>query len=351
VHLVYPSLIGCFVLPLCAWRRIPVYCSHHVEMSMFAHNHVPVRPIAEFGLLMYDLISKWPAKKWGTLNSAPTLCFARAHLGSEHEATLRRVPSGTHDIFSPTCGSPDERQQVRFSYFKVESEKTKVALMVQRLSGEKGTERIFPAFVPKDLGGEGVPGALAIAGDGPSKQALVAEANNLNIPVVFLGNVPHHELPKLYRAADCFVTMSLSETFGLTCLEAQMCGCPAVMPYCDVFNEIWDGKVPQSWRYDIKSLQQLAHAICAAQTNGRKFLAEQPICMTWSMAAADLLKQYEECISMMKKKRETLQEFVTFVDHCLRVSVFTILATGVLTRYYRLFKLLGNSIVPVSWWA
>ena len=26
--------------------------------------------------------------------------------------------------------------------------------MVQRLSGEKGTERIFPAFVPKDDGGE-----------------------------------------------------------------------------------------------------------------------------------------------------------------------------------------------------
>lgn len=27
------------------------------------------------------------------------------------------------------------------------------------------------------------------------------------------------ELPELYRSADCFVTMSLSETFGLTCLE------------------------------------------------------------------------------------------------------------------------------------
>ena len=66
----------------------------------------------------------------------------------------------------------------------------------------------------------------------------------------------------MYRSADCFVTMSLSETFGLTCLEARtaslirvdevsaseaceailqamMCGCPAVMPFCSVFDEIW----------------------------------------------------------------------------------------------------------------
>lgn len=83
VHLVYPSLIGAFVLTTCSWRRIPVYCSHHVEMSMFAHEHVPVRPVANFGLFMYNLIGKWPAIKWGTLNSAPTLCFARDHLGKK----------------------------------------------------------------------------------------------------------------------------------------------------------------------------------------------------------------------------------------------------------------------------
>merc|ERR1712048_514310 len=105
------------------------------------------------------------------------------------------------------------------------------------------------------------------AGDGPSKCALMDEADRLCLRVVFLGNVPHHELPRLYRAADCFVTMSLSETFGLTCLEAQMCGCPAVMPYCSVFDEIWNERVPKAWRYDISSVAQLASAIKAAQAD------------------------------------------------------------------------------------
>ena len=31
----------------------------------------------------YDLLGLAPAVKWGTLNAAPTLCFARDHLGKE----------------------------------------------------------------------------------------------------------------------------------------------------------------------------------------------------------------------------------------------------------------------------
>jgi len=36
VHVVYPSLIGAFVIAVCAWRRIPVYCSHHVDIDFYA---------------------------------------------------------------------------------------------------------------------------------------------------------------------------------------------------------------------------------------------------------------------------------------------------------------------------
>lgn len=334
VHLVFPSLIGNFVLSTCAWRRIPVYCSHHVEMDIFAVKHVPFVPVCKFGLFMYNLIGKWPAIYWGTLNSAPTLCFARAHLGQQHEERLRRVPSGTHDVFTSEPSSSTERQDVRLSRFGVDDEFTKVVLMVQRLSGEKATERIFPAFTPIKDGGKAVPGVLVIAGDGPSKADLMDEAERLNIRVRFLGNVPHKELPMLYRAADCFVTMSLSETFGLTCLEAQMCGCPAVMPFCDVFNEIWDDKVPKTWRYNINSVDELASAIVAAQTDGREFLTAHPVNMTWTMAADELLKQYEECISLNEQKRKTLREWVTRMDHSIRVALCTLLALWILNRYY-----------------
>ncbi|CAK9067158.1 2-Diacylglycerol 3-glucosyltransferase) (UDP-glucose:1 [Durusdinium trenchii] len=280
VHLVYPSLIGTFVLTVCAWRRIPVYCSHHVEMNMFAYKLVPIRWVATFGLKMYDLLGLAPAVKWGTLNAAPTLCFARDHLGKENEAKLRRVPSGTHDIFTATPKSETERKDVRLAKFGVDSEDDKVILMVQRLSAEKGTERVFKALLPKEEGGQGVKGVLAVAGDGPAKDAEEPGQKN-----------PLKELPALYRSADLFVTMSLSETFGLTSLEAMMCGCPAVMPFCSVFDEIWTDKTPKEWHYNIESPEELATSIAAAQKNGRKYLQEHPVHMTWRDAAEDLLQQ------------------------------------------------------------
>jgi glycosyltransferase involved in cell wall biosynthesis len=341
VHLVYPSLIGGFVLSCCAWRRIPTYCSHHVEMDIFS-KHAPY-PLDKVGLFLYDLITKWPAVYWSTLNAAPTLCFAKAHCGTQYEDRLRCVPSGTHDVFTRTPETPDERKCVRSEMFGVEDDKTKVVLMVQRLSQEKGTDRIFPAFTPttgSNGSGEGqhVKGLLAIAGDGPSKESLMEEAEMRKLNVVFLGNVPHHKLPALYRAADCFVTMSLSETYGLTCLEAQMCGCPAVMPYCDVFNEIWGHRVPDSWRYSIDSTPELAKAIAAAQ-DGRKYLEEHPVNQTWKIAATELLKQYEECIEFTSDFKRKQQEIVNKLVFWGRVTLFVLGGALISRKYYHAIKL------------
>ena len=131
-------------------------------------------------------------------------------------------------------------------------------------------------------------------------------STDLGVRAVFLGNVPHKELPSVYRAADCFVTMSLSETFGLTSLEAVMSGCPAVMPFCDVFNEIWDHRIPKTWRYNIGSDSELAKAISSAQ-DGRQYLTEHPVNMTWKSATGELLIQYEECIKLMEEQRNSLR--------------------------------------------
>lgn len=243
-------------------------------------------------------------------------------------------------MFSPEPSSTTERRDVRLARFGVDSEDVKVILMVQRLSSEKGTDRIFPAFVPKKDGGMGVQGVLAIAGDGPSRASLMQEASERRLRVVFLGNVPHQELPQLYRSADCFVTMSLSETFGLTCLEAMMCGCPAVMPYCSVFDEIWLDKTPKEWHYHIESVSELASAISAAQ-DGRRYLKEHPVRMTWKMAAEELLQQYEECIKMNAKTRQTLREVVLYLDHGVRVLLCSVVASWLLGRYWAVVRRFG----------
>lgn len=45
---------------------------------------------------------------------------------------------------------------------------------------------------------------------------------------IFCGYVSNEDLVKLYNMADCFLSTSLNEGFGLPQLEAFMCGCPVI---------------------------------------------------------------------------------------------------------------------------
>jgi len=58
-------------------------------------------------------------------------------------------------------------------------------------------------------------------------ETLVRELD-LEGRVVFLGYIPLNNLPYLYSGATVFVTVSLSEGFGLPPLEAMACGTPVV---------------------------------------------------------------------------------------------------------------------------
>jgi len=77
-----------------------------------------------------------------------------------------------------------------------------------------------------------VPHQLVLQGRRDSMHAaeletLVRELD-LEGKVVFLGYVPLNHLPYLYSGATVFVTVSLSEGFGLPPLEAMACGTPVV---------------------------------------------------------------------------------------------------------------------------
>jgi 1,2-diacylglycerol 3-alpha-glucosyltransferase len=64
---------------------------------------------------------------------------------------------------------------------------------------------------------------LLMVGDGPDCHGLIELANQLGISnhVSFVGAVPIQEVPYYYQLADVFVSASLSETQGLTFMEAM----------------------------------------------------------------------------------------------------------------------------------
>jgi glycosyltransferase involved in cell wall biosynthesis len=88
-----------------------------------------------------------------------------------------------------------------------------VLLNVGRVAPEKNLD----AFLDAD-----VPGSKVVVGDGPALESL----KRRHPDVLFLGALSGEELASAYRAADCFVFPSLTDTFGLVVIEALACGTP-----------------------------------------------------------------------------------------------------------------------------
>ncbi len=69
---------------------------------------------------------------------------------------------------------------------------------------------------------------LVVAGDGPLRQTIEAEAARL-LPGRFTRlSIPPNKMPDLYRSADVFLHLSTYEASSLAFLEAMACGLPVV---------------------------------------------------------------------------------------------------------------------------
>jgi 1,2-diacylglycerol 3-alpha-glucosyltransferase len=99
----------------------------------------------------------------------------------------------------------------------------KVLLSLGRVAKEKSMDVILKGFAKViQSGGKNI--RLLMVGDGPDRHDLIELANQLGISnhVSFVGAVPIQEVPYYYQLADVFVSASLTETQGLTFMEAMV---------------------------------------------------------------------------------------------------------------------------------
>jgi glycosyltransferase involved in cell wall biosynthesis len=105
-------------------------------------------------------------------------------------------------------------------------------LYLGRLSEEKGVSTLIEAW-------DSSLGTLMIAGDGPLRQGLEAQAAQHGSSVRFLGSLDRAEALDLLLNARYLVNPSKAfETFGLSVVEAFAHGVPAVVPNQGVFPEL-----------------------------------------------------------------------------------------------------------------
>jgi glycosyltransferase involved in cell wall biosynthesis len=126
------------------------------------------------------------------------------------------IPNGVDtELFTPLGGSDsvDPWPQIAAGY----------CLYVGTLRQRKGVDLLLRALADVDM-------PCVVAGDGPSRAELQRTAEELGLSerVLFLGSVPHAELPGLYRKAAMFVFPSSADTTPLALLEAMASGIPPV---------------------------------------------------------------------------------------------------------------------------
>ncbi|MCL2573050.1 MAG: glycosyltransferase family 4 protein [Defluviitaleaceae bacterium] len=146
------------------------------------------------------------------------------------ERPIRVIPTGIDFApFAPQSHSSQDIADLKQSLGIPQNDH--IMLSLGRIAKEKSMDVIINQM-PKIL--EMLPNTrLIIVGDGPAKVELGQLAKSLNISanVMFTGARPWSEIGKYYQLGDVFVNASLTETQGLTYVEAMAAGLPVIAKF------------------------------------------------------------------------------------------------------------------------
>lgn len=105
----------------------------------------------------------------------------------------------------------------------------------------------------------------------PFEESLKVIIDKIKNKVIFTGYVPYKEIYRYYNIADvCAFPSTWEEPFGLTCLEALICGKPVIITQSGGMSEIVDNKCAIVVPNDKKLSQHLSDAIHSLLNNPLK---------------------------------------------------------------------------------
>ena len=135
------------------------------------------------------------------------------------------VPTGIDfSLFSEE--NVNKEKQAAFKKEHGIGEKTKVFLILGRVAQEKSMDYSIRGYADYLKKHPDEDTKMLLVGDGPQRAELELLTHDLGIAhkVDFIGSVPASEVPFYYHLADVYTSASITETQGLTFLEAMASG-------------------------------------------------------------------------------------------------------------------------------
>jgi glycosyltransferase involved in cell wall biosynthesis len=180
-------------------------------------------------------------------------------------------------------------------------------VVVSRLAPRKGIDDVIAALVhlpETELVIAGGPSLDRLAAD-PEASRLRAVAEDCGVAsrVLFLGGVPHDQVPEVIRSADVVVSVPWYEPFGIVPIEAMACGVPVVgSAVGGLLDTVLYGRTgylvpPRHPRALADAVAQLLGNPSLRTHMGQEGVARVRQHFTWTQVAASTLDVYEHVLA------------------------------------------------------
>ncbi|TAL58332.1 MAG: glycosyltransferase family 1 protein [Nanoarchaeota archaeon] len=288
-------------------QKIPSVVTAHTtiggQVSGFLRgnkNFLRMAPSEKGSLLLYPLIS---SLEWYYLKRTPNLItpsetFRKIFEKRGYKGNTYVVRHGI-DIENFSYENAKDKTG-RFAGLK--KIKEPIVLYAGRLISQKGLD-IFVSMM-KNLIERGTKTHFVIAGHGDEKNLqMLLELNKIpKNKYTFLGFVPNHELPWLYKKCNIFVLPSFYENFPISLMEAMAMRCVCVATDVGAIRELIDDKkdgfIVQAG--DLKSLTEKVEWLLKNEADRKKLgiAAEKKVRGKFSskVMAINTKKVYEQIL-------------------------------------------------------
>lgn len=203
---------------------IPVVYTYHTMYDEYTYYvSKGIKPIDDFAKraikVWFDILADTSTEI--TTPSVKTMLALKKWAPDKY---INVIPNGL-DLkpFDKKKLAPAKLEELRNKYFHKDK---KNLLILGRLAKEKSIDVVFKLvndYIEKN-GRDKI--NLLVVGDGPYKEKLEEINRKIGIDDIttFVGAVEHSEVAYFYNLADCYISASLTETQGLTYIEAMASG-------------------------------------------------------------------------------------------------------------------------------